>query len=468
MCSGSLRLPRRFALCFFVLWPREVGTASGTLSNDAADKKVLRIWFTDMWTDFSLEHNFFMFLLENAGTRSTPPFVVKLDDERPDVLISGMMGKDYVDYPSTPIVFFTGENKRPVYGPNSFLNVGFDFRPKDIGYVRLPLWIWNVDWFDGGRERLMVIRSPQIIAPVSALLEPVPKKVLRKKKKFCAFVVSNCGCYARNRAFKLINSYRRVDSPGSCYKNMYTTIKKGDKGKLAFLHSYRFIMAYENTQSPGYVTEKLLHAKLSGAVPIYWGAPWFGYDFDPDGVIDANGLSSTQLMKKIEQLDKDKGKWYEVASTPPMDMARLENVLRAMDIFALRVLRRVFGTHVRLKKLKVKLPANSSADLMTRKARRPMPRLEDIIAAEEAEEESTKLYSGRRRVYRTPAWNLREASRKKALEPNVALIAMIGCICLIALFVVKLLMVSKRHQQLAENADTDSSRSATAEGKDVD
>jgi alpha(1,3/1,4) fucosyltransferase len=32
-------------------------------------------------------------------------------------------------------------------------------------------------------------------------------------------------------------------------------------------------------QSPGYVTEKLFHAKAAGCVPIYWGAPDVELDF---------------------------------------------------------------------------------------------------------------------------------------------------------------------------------------------
>ena len=79
--------------------------------------QTLRIWFVDMWSEFNREHNFFMFLLENAGRRSDPPFTIQLDDTNPDVLISGMIGDEFEDYPRTPLVFFTGENKRP--GPQS-------------------------------------------------------------------------------------------------------------------------------------------------------------------------------------------------------------------------------------------------------------------------------------------------------------------------------------------------------------
>jgi len=35
---------------------------------------------------------------------------------------------------------------------------------------------------------------------------------------------------------------------------------------------YRYALVMENSDSPGYVSEKILHAFLSGTVPIYYGS----------------------------------------------------------------------------------------------------------------------------------------------------------------------------------------------------
>ena len=35
--------------------------------------------------------------------------------------------------------------------------------------------------------------------------------------------------------------------------------------------NYRFVLAVENTQVYYYITEKIMIAFLSGAIPIYWG-----------------------------------------------------------------------------------------------------------------------------------------------------------------------------------------------------
>ena len=44
-----------------------------------------------------------------------------------------------------------------------------------------------------------------------------------------------------------------------------------DKHEL--LSRYKFVIAYENTAYPGYVTEKVIDAIVAGSVPVYMGAP---------------------------------------------------------------------------------------------------------------------------------------------------------------------------------------------------
>jgi hypothetical protein len=43
--------------------------------------------------------------------------------------------------------------------------------------------------------------------------------------------------------------------------------------KLAVIRSYRFVVCYENTSTPGYVSEKLFDCLFAGCVPIYLGEP---------------------------------------------------------------------------------------------------------------------------------------------------------------------------------------------------
>eukprot|EP00756_Hemistasia_phaeocysticola_P013021 Hpha_TRINITY_DN15244_c0_g1::TRINITY_DN15244_c0_g1_i1::g.65149::m.65149 len=57
--------------------------------------------------------------------------------------------------------------------------------------------------------------------------------------------------------------------------------------KMCVLRQYRYVLAMDNSRDPDYVTEKVYHALLSGAVPIYDGAPNIkDYIPLPDAIVD--------------------------------------------------------------------------------------------------------------------------------------------------------------------------------------
>ena len=62
----------------------------------------------------------------------------------------------------------------------------------------------------------------------------------------------------------------------------------------------------ENQISDGYITEKLLHAKICGNIPIFYGDATVNEDFNPNCFIHINEINDTELMGRIEELDKDK------------------------------------------------------------------------------------------------------------------------------------------------------------------
>ena len=65
-------------------------------------------------------------------------------------------------------------------------------------------------------------------------------------------------------------------------------------------------MAFENSSYPGYTTEKLLQAMQAGTVPIYWGDPSVGRDFNAARFVNVHDYASTKaVIDKICQLDQD-------------------------------------------------------------------------------------------------------------------------------------------------------------------
>ena len=93
------------------------------------------------------------------------------------------------------------------------------------------------------------------------------KGINNKKKKFCAWVVSNDEFEVRNRFFEKLSLYKKVDSGGR-YKN---NVGGPVKDKIQFLTKYKFSICFENSKTPGYISEKLYEAFEAGTIPIYYG-----------------------------------------------------------------------------------------------------------------------------------------------------------------------------------------------------
>lgn len=79
----------------------------------------------------------------------------------------------------------------------------------------------------------------------------------------------------------------------------------GRDEKLRVMSSYRFALVAENTRYPGYVTEKIFDAFMSGTVPIYWGAPDIENFVPADCFIDGKEFESlsdlANFMRKMNE-----------------------------------------------------------------------------------------------------------------------------------------------------------------------
>jgi hypothetical protein len=124
-----------------------------------------------------------------------------------------------------------------------------------------------------------------------------PEKILRSKTKFCAFVYYKAYPY-RNQFFSVLNSYKHVDAPGLQCNNMspiggYKTPLESRRGKKRiwaydirdFFKDYKFVIAFENRITSGYVTEKIYNPMTVNSLPIYLGSPDIQRDFNPKSFV---------------------------------------------------------------------------------------------------------------------------------------------------------------------------------------
>ena len=145
------------------------------------------------------------------------------------------------------------------------------------------------------------------------------ERILAAKSLFCGFVVSNPLCRARNEFFRRLSKYKPVDSGGK----VMNTLGHRVADKRAFLADCRFTIAFENESHPGYTTEKIVEPMLVDSIPIYWGDPLIGRDFDTRSFLSAHdGWSRTtpalldELVERVVEVDRNPDLLREMLARP--------------------------------------------------------------------------------------------------------------------------------------------------------
>jgi len=305
------------------------------------DKSLYTVVFSDMWDEFQPDYNFFTLLLNEAGAAMDPPRkvvgVAEADHKgaAADLVIFGPFGDKWRRFTQSPKIHFTGENTRPIIDPAVNLNLGFDHvEMVPINkYIRFPLWMTYINWFAADVDRLV---NPRPI-PLECCTRTY-EKTLDDRKKFCAFIVTNPTNPVRNLSFDIINEYKPVDSAGRLYNNIgdeLFALRGGGGGELKktkFLADYKFCITYENSSRNGYCTEKFLHAKAAGAVPIYWGDPNAQRDIDMNGVIDARNFKTPdELISAVKAVDSDPELWKKKAAVPALSQYTVDRTRRTLS-----------------------------------------------------------------------------------------------------------------------------------------
>lgn len=150
-------------------------------------------------------------------------------------------------------------------------------------------------------------------------------------KEFCAFVHTNPRCQIRNKYFHYLSQYKHVKSYGKLFNNVgniYNYVWFDDR-QIELLRGHKFVLCFENVRDDNhyYITEKLLNAKLSGAVPIYWGTSKILEIFNKDAFLflernDEKGF--VDLMNKIKLLDSNDDLYLQMRNQRLIDENKIE------------------------------------------------------------------------------------------------------------------------------------------------
>ena len=287
---------------------------------------VLRIAFADMWPGFNEDANFFMDALRHFG------YAVKAVATDYDLLIFGPYGETWRGKKG-PRVYFSAENWATAdHAAAEGAVLSLTCRPEESPtHLRIPTWMTFVDWFSGATELPADSTDNPIRLPVHFATHP---RAWGDRSRFCAFVVSNPTCAVRNAAFEAVHAYQPVSSGGALFNNIggplalkYPGGGGGDLSKHAFFAEHRYTISFENSQAAGYVTEKLLHAKMAGCIPLYWGDAAASAEFVPHSFVNLSANPSA-IRSVIEKLDSSPMAAM-IAATPLLDA---ERVAKAVEI----------------------------------------------------------------------------------------------------------------------------------------
>lgn len=188
--------------------------------------------------------------------------------DNPEILFYSCYGKEYLQYDCLRI-FYSPENWRPDFTACDFA-ITFDYLV-DPRHFRLPLWVLYYIGYvkDQGFPELNDVPGDQELV-----------ERWKAKSKFCCFIVSNPTAKKRIDFFQKLDQVKRVDSAGKHLNNIGYFLDGGTFAKMNFIKDYRFVLSFENSSAIGYTTEKLIEPLLIGAIPIYWGNPAVGREFN--------------------------------------------------------------------------------------------------------------------------------------------------------------------------------------------
>jgi len=264
--------------------------------------KYIRIIFLSFWPNFDIESNQVLDWIR-LSCQGLEVKIVK-DPYDADIAIFSCYGNNSYYFPHTEHCdrwLFLGENVRPEFF-NYDCCLGFDLGDYHSKNIHLPLWLFEIDFFNKSYND----RSPQKI------------HVYTCDRCFDYSTRQNAVAYIGNNAEPFRESIItflqlckiRVDRFGS------QTNPVNDK--IDMYSKYKVVLATENSYWPGYVTEKLMHAHLSGSHIIYWGGTYpkvsspinfyAEHIYRPDQLIDSIGLMDFVLSAFLKtgpvQIDK--------------------------------------------------------------------------------------------------------------------------------------------------------------------
>lgn len=252
------------------------------------DKKKIKINFIDFWPGFQKDNNFFYNILIKY-------YDVEIS-ENPDYVFCSWFSRKHYKYQDCVKIYYTGENIVPDFNVYDYA-MGFHYIDFEDRYLRLPHY---------------VLYSDRI--PLALKKHTYDDEYYLQKKKFCNYVVSNPNAdEMRDRMLDALNKYKTVDSGGRYRNNVGGPVED----KIAFAKQYRFSLAFENSSTNGYTTEKIFEAFAADTIPIYWGSKSIAKEFNPAAFVNCHDFQDLEsVVERVKVIYEDEGLYLQMMKAP--------------------------------------------------------------------------------------------------------------------------------------------------------
>ena len=255
----------------------------------------INVTFDGFWSGFNCSNNFITRLLRKYYYVNVFEAGEKVDQT--DVIFCSVYYKQVFKYDCIR-VFYTGENFFPDF---NIFDYAIGFESLNLGDRYFRYTVTEADFCEDiqklGRRQEMWGNEPF-------------------SRKFCATVVSN-GLYAdpfRDEFFEKLCDYKMVDSGGS-HMNNIGNVKVPEK--IPFLSNYKFSLAFENSSTSGYCTEKLIQSFAAGTIPIYWGDYSLIDGYNIESFIFIESKTDVDLaINKIIEIDNNENEYMKMLRAP--------------------------------------------------------------------------------------------------------------------------------------------------------
>ena len=208
-------------------------------------------------------------------------------------------------------LFHTCENLRHDSVKTDY-SISFDFSTNKEKHFRLPYWMEMVNWSHEDLTGNTNKRFGKLFS-IEEMMQPLGRDFLARPRK--AAIFASHLDEPRKGFYNALNKTIPVDGFGKYFNRKISNHSNSGIEKYTILKGYAFNLCPENKLHPGYYTEKIPEAFLSGALPLTWVDRNVSFDFNPNAFINLEQLE-WQNPAVLHELLHSENKLAEFAQQP--------------------------------------------------------------------------------------------------------------------------------------------------------